>query len=82
VYRRYSTDEQSDLPRGGDRKCLEVMEQVQRVKGQEQGEARDKGVVRDAAEWAARTLPGQVASVYAQTVVTRSSMQQVDRATR
>jgi hypothetical protein len=82
VYRRYSIDEQSDLPRGGDRKCLEVMEQAQRDKGQEQGEARDKDAVRDAAEWAVRTLPGQVVSVYAQTVVTRSSMQQVDRVTR
>jgi hypothetical protein len=74
----WSTDEQSDLPRGGDWRCLEVMEQVQWVKGQEQGEAWDK----DAAEWAVRMLPGWGASVYAPTVVTRSFMQQVDRATR
>ncbi len=58
------------------------MEQVQRVKGQEQGEARDKDAVQGAAEWAVRTLPGQAASVYAPAVVTRSFMQQVDRATR
>ncbi len=58
------------------------MEQVQWVEAQEQGEARDEDAVQDAVEWAVRTLPGQAASVYAPTVVTRSFMQQVDRATR
>ena len=59
-----------------------MMEQVQRVKDQEQGAARDEDAVRDAAAWAVHTLPVLAASVYAPTVVTRSFMQQVDRATR
>jgi hypothetical protein len=58
------------------------MEQVQWVEAQEQGEARDEDAVQDVAAWAVHTLPVQAASVYAQTAVTRSFMQQVDRATR
>jgi hypothetical protein len=60
------------------------MEQVQRVEEQEQGAAwdEDEDAVRDAAAWAVHTLPVLAASVYAPTVVTRSFMQQVDRATR
>ena len=58
------------------------MEQVQWVEDRERGEAWDRDAVQGAAEWAVHTLPVQAASVYAPTVVTRSFMRQVDRATR